>query len=178
VHHVLFCIKTDDTYQQNRMLHTAPRFHKSYSESSLTFHTDRVSCGCGNVGIFAPNKAEKACGHVLNEFHSASQSTECHIWEMEALEIKHENLSTPVEHDYSVLHGILDVGVLFESAIFDLVNDNGGADDPSTKKIESEKNVAWLELLESSVKAYDQHRAWLDQRRYRAWLGARNLHIK
>ncbi len=131
-------------------------------------------------------KTEEACQHILNEIRLSSESLECHIWDMEAPSKNHMGANstnqadrfTPVECD-SELKFTVDKDAHCRSSVgFEFINGNGEAD-PSTVETEPIDMFECFEPLESpGSDSVERRRGWLEQRRYRAWIGARNLHVQ
>jgi hypothetical protein len=131
-----------------------------------------------NIGESFLFKAEKTRGHVLDyKIQSASESFERQIWDMADLSMNHEDLVVSTKRSSSESNSTIDLGLLFGNADFDL-NDIGEAD-ASTLEIESKDDFECFESIESPRADADaEHRAWLEQRNYRAWFAARNLHLQ
>jgi hypothetical protein len=67
-------------------------------------------------------------------------------------------------------------GALSECAIFENINCKIPAEHSA---MELDNSEAPFEMIESPRQNEDEeYQAWLEQRRYRAWVGARNLHIQ
>jgi hypothetical protein len=143
-------------------------------ESSQKSDSRLVLCPNGNVdGYYFPVKSEKTNRNVLDELHS-TQSYEYHKWEMEVPSMNREVRPALIKRSFSEseLNGSIDLSLQCKNA--DL-NDKA---DHSIMEIEPQDEFEF-ELLESPrANSEDLHRAWLNQRQYRAWMGARNLHIE
>ena len=98
--------------------------------------------------------ANQICRHALDE--AASE------WDMAVPSTNHEDRCILEKFDESQLS----------------CSQHLALTDSSKQKIESNDAFDCFESLESSrVDAEDRHQACLEQRMYRAWLGARGLHI-
>ena len=137
-----------------------------------------VSCRSEKNGGSISISTEKKAG----EIQTSSESSECRIEACSAPSNHGDHLTpknSPKNHRSTDLSCLIDIRLLGKNAtIFDLVNDNGGAD-PSIIGIEPNDEFGCFESIESPRADADaEHRAWLEQRNYRAWFAARNLHLQ
>ena len=102
-------------------------------------------------------KEDQICGHILDE-----TTSECHKWDMAVPSTNHEDRFILGKFDESQLN----------------CTQHRALTESSSTKIESNDAFDGFESLESPrADAEERHRAWLEQRKYRAWLGARGLHM-
>ena len=101
-------------------------------------------------------KEDQICGHILDE-----TTSECHKWDMAVPSTNHEDRFILGKFDESQLN----------------CTQHRALTESSSTKIESNDAFDGFESLESPrADAEERHRAWLEQGKYRAWLGARGLH--
>jgi hypothetical protein len=115
------------------------------------------------------DKDKHACEHALGEtIYSKSKSFEWPMWDIEIPATNHQ--STLGKIDVSELNCISDIGLQQRVLTVSLTTD-----------IESHDAFDCFETIESlespRADAEDRHRAWLEKKQYRAWVGARGLHI-
>jgi hypothetical protein len=115
-------------------------------------------------GSFA--KDEHGCEHALDEIiNSKSKSFEWPIWDIEIPATNHQ--FTLGKIGVSELNCMSDMGLQQRVLTVSLTTD-----------IESHDTLDCLESLESPrADAEDRHRARLEKKQYRAWVGAKGLHI-
>ncbi len=135
----------------------------------------------GMVLICVASREDPIFGHASHEnrfvFKSLEYDKGVNQWDVAAPSTNQCERSAPRIFEFPVL---IDAGKgESESAIFQMNSDNRAeTSDKSTTELESNETSKLFEPLESPKENdEDQHRAWCEQRRYRAWIGARNLHI-
>jgi hypothetical protein len=162
------------------MLHSAagPNFQNPFSECSLTSDPHPLSSKSSWMAGGGATFKDQACWHVLDKIHFSFGSLECEMWDMQIPSTNKVDCSSQTKLENPAGSSGAEKGASWERATFEHINDLGAAES-STMNFDSQDPFELCESLESPRASGDEERrAWQEQRRYKAWMGARNLHVQ
>ncbi len=148
----------------------------SFSEFSLVPDAHPVMGMVGGGVVITKDEGLRYCP---KKYEFELESSEYSMWDTKDLSTNQSDFSNSRKN--AGLIGADKDAVCERGMFLHIHNDEEGANLSTMKRTDEFESKDSFELIESiespRADAEDRRRAWLEQRRYRTWVGARNLHI-